>query len=141
MGFNHRELDLGDFHNICEDQGILVQYSHVCHGFYFNCLEKDVVVLPHSLTGHELAYTAFHELGHYFSGHQVGFCGLVDSKEEREADAVATVALMPLSRLQEGGVIDTTRFAYELLQKRIKLFFQYGLGLMLLIEVIDKVVY
>lgn len=104
--FNEKRLTEDDFYQLCHERGITVKELDVAQSFYFYVLGQEFIVIDKKLTGLAREFDMFHELCHaYLSSRieqpKVAFHGLIDSKEEVEADAFACIALIPRSQIDD----------------------------------------
>lgn len=133
FGFNRQMLTEADFYRICERENVTVLEMNVSVSFYMTVKGKAFIVLNARLRGLKRAFTMFHELAHHFlhgARHveSAFYFGLLDTKQEFEADALATVALLPLDALQTFDFLEEhpNRYARKLYRDRQKLNFLYG---------------
>ena len=133
-GFNRRELTLKDFYEICESESITVLEMDVPTSFYFSIAGLSFIVLKKNQRILQKTFSAFHELSHHFlhggqSGENAFFFGLLENKAEFEADALATIALVPKHALLEYDFLENhpNRYAKNLFRNRQKLEFLYDL--------------
>lgn len=131
-GFNRRELTEKDFYEICEREGIIVLEMDVPTSFYFRAEGLSFIVIKKRQTGLRRLFSMFHELAHHFlhggqTAESAFFFGLLETKAEIEADALATVALVPHSSLANFDFLENhpVRFAKQLFRNRQKLEFLY----------------
>ena len=97
--------------------------------FYFSAFGESCITLPKRLSGLQLIFAMYHELGHHFHAGddpRVAWHGMIHDRDEIEADAVAAVALIPISRIGQIDFLDGSRFARKLYEDRMKLYFLYG---------------
>jgi Zn-dependent peptidase ImmA (M78 family) len=104
-GFNKRMLAYADFESICNAKGIITWQDKIpWEGWYFVRNHFDFIVIKSALSDFNKRFTAFHELGHYFShseGHLINHnYSSRQKKLEFLADIIAAVALMPTSILE-----------------------------------------
>jgi len=132
-GFNNKQLTEADFHRICETEGIRVVEMDVHTSFYLAAAGLRMIVIRRQLRGAAKLYAQFHELAHALLGHgrhgtAAFYHGLVSSHEEFEADALATIALVPRGALASNDFLDEmpTRFGKRLFRERQRLAFLYG---------------
>lgn len=128
LGWNQRILTLDDFHNTCEEEGILVHSSRLdWPGLYLHYRNRPVILLDESLRGHLRTLVAWHEYGHYL-WHVPGCYGLA-RRSEKEADLIAHVALIPafLLHLPDGEIAEMFGYGPALLRTRVEIFRRYGL--------------
>lgn len=132
-GFNRRELTEADFYRICEKEGVFVIEMNVAKSFHFSAGGVKFIVLNKKLKGLRRLFDMFHELAHYFlhggDDEYAFFHGLTDDKAEREADAVALMAMIPAGRIGCFEFLNDhpNRFAKKLWKDRQRLFFLYGI--------------
>lgn len=132
-GFNRRELSESDFYAVCEKEKITVLEMEVSCSFYMNVGGKAFIVLKKNLRGLKRTFTMFHELAHHFlhggrGVNQAFYFGLLDNKQEFEADRIALIALIPLSCLNSFDFLEDhpNRYAKKLYRERQRLYFLYG---------------
>ncbi|HEY0429016.1 MAG TPA: ImmA/IrrE family metallo-endopeptidase [Pyrinomonadaceae bacterium] len=133
-GFNSRVLTEQDFYAICEAEKIEVLEMNVSASFYMNVLGESIIVLNKRLKGLKRTFAMFHELAHHFlhggkNGTNAFFLGLLDSKNEMESDAIALIAILPVSALSNFDFLDEnprSRYAKKLYKDRQRLYFLYG---------------
>lgn len=133
-GLNVRELGERDFYNLCEREGITVlEFPHAVP-FYLKAEDGTVIVLREGDRGLRRLFAAFHELAHHFL--HVGdadvvraFDGPRDSREEREADAFAALAIVPRTKLWTGEWLheQDDPYAVHVWQVRYRVFRTYGI--------------
>lgn len=121
-----------DFFEICEIEGIEIIWSADKFAFYFTMLGEHFIVLPKRKRGLRLLFAMFHELGHYFahSGDEpeTAFLGDPHSRNELEADAVALIALVPYSEIDNAAKeLGETRYGDRLWRERKRIAFLYGI--------------
>lgn len=132
-GFNEKPQTEADFYRICEIEKIIILEKDVTTSFYMNVSGKSFIVLKKRLKGLRRLFAMFHELAHHFlhgSRHAASafYFGLLESKAEFEADALATIALVPRPMLRTFDFLDEhpNRYAKKLFRDRQKLYFLYG---------------
>lgn len=133
-GFNQRSLTESDALTFCEENEITVLESDVPTSFYFCCYGRHFIVLKKSLRGLKKLFSLYHEICH-FSRHsgceassQAFFYGLIESKNETEADAFATICLVPVTALDNWDFLEShprSRYAKKLFKDRQRLAFLY----------------
>lgn len=133
FGFNQRVLTERDFYDICEKENIIVVEREVYTSFYFTTDEYHFIVIKKSLKGMRKTFSMFHELSHHFlhGGRDTTnafYFGMLETKAEFEADALALIALIPLPSLKNFAFLEEhpNRYARKLYRDRIKLNFLYG---------------
>jgi Zn-dependent peptidase ImmA (M78 family) len=133
-GFDKRSLDLTDGELFCAMEDITILELEVKTSFYFSCFGKRFIVLKKGLRALKKVFQLFHDIAHYLwhggreASSQAFFYGLIEHKNEIEADAFATVALVPRTMLDNYDFLDLyprSRFARELLRERQRLAFLY----------------
>jgi Zn-dependent peptidase ImmA (M78 family) len=132
-GFNRKFLTEKDFYDICEKENITVLEIDVSTSFFMTVEGKSFIVLKSRLKGLPRVFTMFHELAHYFlhganRGTNAFYFGMLQSKAEFEADALATIALVPRFALNSYDFLEEhpNRYARKLFKNRQKLEFLYG---------------
>ena len=102
IGWNERPLTEADFHRLCRRFKITVdEYPMRVSGFYYCLLGGHYIAIDSKLPPRQKLFVMFHEFAHFLmhapdqnataSYHGVGR----QTRKEREADAVALVALIP----------------------------------------------
>jgi Zn-dependent peptidase ImmA (M78 family) len=134
-GFNKRPLTEADFYKICEAERIeVIERSDVSNIFYMTVLGEPSIVLGNSRKhrGIKRLFAMFHELAHHFLHpgddiEEVFFFGISDSKEEFEADSLATIALIPEKNIGKPEILEHSpkAFAKKIYDDRIRLKFIY----------------
>lgn len=131
-GIGHRALGETDFYRICEELDIEIWWSNKRFPLFFSVPDDDlrIIILPKRLSGLQMLFAAYHELGHCLNdvGAEpcIAFLGGND-RREREADAVALVALFPSPRIEDAEYPIFCRFSRKLWDDRQRLFFLYGI--------------
>jgi Zn-dependent peptidase ImmA (M78 family) len=99
---NKRPLTAEDFYRVCRRLKVKVHELPLrgIDGFYMVFRGKGHIYLDSRLRGVRWLMTAFHELGHALlhsppSITVAFFCNVLDTKEDREAEAFASIALVP----------------------------------------------
>lgn len=133
-GFGVKVLTETDFYAICEKEQIKILEMDAAASFYFCTQGHPVIVLDKKLKGLRKLFAAFHELAHHFLHggthfESAFFFGLMESKNEVEADALALVALIPLSQICDISFLEENpnRYALKLFKDRQRLYFLYGI--------------
>ncbi|MET0752587.1 MAG: ImmA/IrrE family metallo-endopeptidase, partial [Pyrinomonadaceae bacterium] len=97
----------------------------VSTSFYMSVLGEPTIVLNKRLKGLKRIFAMFHELSHHFlhggkDAANAFYFGLVESKAEVEADALALIALIPLLSLGSFDFLDEhpNRYAKKLWRER-----------------------
>ncbi len=130
--FNRRSLTEDDALEFCKQENITVIEADVPTSFYFVCKGRAFIVLKKSLKKLKKLFDLWHEISHHLhnssSQYEAYFFGLIESKNEIEADAFATVAIVPLTALDNYEFLDNhprSRFARNLFKERQRLAFLY----------------
>jgi Zn-dependent peptidase ImmA (M78 family) len=133
FGFNQRILTEDDFHKICDCERITVLEMDVSSSFYMSVAGQAFIVLSKKLKGLKKTFVEFHELAHHFlhgerNTTSAFYFNLLDSKNEFEADALALIALLPISSLSSFDFLEEhpNRYARKLYKDRQRLNFLYG---------------
>lgn len=133
FGFNEKFLTDKDFYDICEQENITVLEMDVTNSFYMSVKRKSFIILKKKLKGLQKSFAMFHELSHHFlhgtnEGTSAFYFGLLNTKDEFEADALATIALVPRFALSSYDFLEEhpNRYARQLFRNRQKLEFLYG---------------
>lgn len=132
-GFNQKALTERDFYRICEMEGVeVIEDPRVTNIFYMTFEGRPFIVLGNSTKhrGVKRLFAMFHELAHHFLHSQrhaanAFYFGLVESKQEFEADAFAAIALIPARDLGKPEILDEypRGFARKIYNDRIRLGF------------------
>lgn len=134
-GLNERRLVESDLDLLCERDRIRILPQHVETSFYMSVMDQHFIVIPKRLRGLKREFVIWHEIGHHLlhggrdAGTQAFWFGLNESKNETEANAFATVALIPRPALCSYDWLEENpgRFAQQLWRDRQRLFFLYNL--------------
>lgn len=123
-----------DFLRICDLENIEVIWSDSKFSFHCSTPLGSFITLPKRLKGIEMLFAAFHELGHHYlsagRSYSVDWLDMPHGRDEREADAVALVAIVPASRLHRlHEILDIApkRAARRIYDERRRLNFFYGI--------------
>lgn len=128
-----RPLTSVDFYRLCRREKIkVIEIPLSVPGFYVVCKGKAYIYLNNRLRGIAWLLAAFHELGHHFL-HAPPFATVAlfyqlkpDTKQEKEAQAFAIIALIPepLMRklLASGEYTEDEGLSAELLKERCDLY-------------------
>lgn len=134
--FNRARLNENDFYQLCEERGITVLEEDVSTSFYFWVHGKEFIVIDKKLKGLEREFACWHELSHAYLSARITqppvayFHGLVDSKEETQADAFACIALIPLPLIDDHSVLDEcSEVAKWIFERRRRIYELYHLCL------------
>jgi len=134
-GWNERELTEDDFFRLCDRFRIIANLEKMrIRGVYYRLLQRDFISISSRLSPLQRSFVMFHELGHFLMhapGRTAvasfsGFCP--ETREETEADAFASCALLPLTLLmsrpgEELADIYGSRF----FMKRLEVYERYGI--------------
>lgn len=123
--FNERPLTEEDFWLICETEKIKVfETTLIVNGFYFADENEAVIYLNSALRGIDWLENAFHELAHHFL-----HTPPQSRKQEREAQAIALMALIPSCELEKTvcNSEDLCERARSILHKRLEILSKHGL--------------
>ncbi len=134
-GFNERRLTENDLTGICEDDRIRILAEHVGTSFYLSVMGCRLIVIPERLRGIAREFALWHEIGHHLmhGGRQAGpdafFLGLLETRNEAEADAFAAVALVPRPALASYDWLEENPGpdALRIWQRRTRLLETYGI--------------
>ena len=131
--FNKRRLTEQDFFEICNQRKIVVEELDIPTSFYIYLLGKELIAIDRKLRGVVREFALFHELSHALlsaktNGPKALFMGMCDSREEDEADAFATIALIPLNKIEDTSFVDDCccGVARKIYEKRLHLYRTYG---------------
>lgn len=132
-GFNERFLTESDLLDICEQENITVLSCDVPTSFYLDVEGEYFIVLQKTLKGLPRDFALAHEISHHLlhcgaTTDRAFFLNLLDSKNEVEADALATIALCPRRALYSFDFLEEhpNAFARRVFKNRQKLDFLYG---------------
>ncbi len=136
IGWNERVLTESDFHRLCRRFRIRVEEMPLGPGgFYYRVLGRDYIAIDSRLTGPRKLAVQFHELAHFLlhtpeSGTTANFHRTgTRTRKEREADAFALCAIMPLSLLHArtpAELIDDG-LPPDLITDRLTIYGRYGI--------------
>lgn len=137
IGWNERPFTRRDFYRLCRRNKIkVVEMPLQVPGFLMVVRGKAYIQLNSRLRGLAWLEAALHELGHYYlhtpptSTVAYFFRLKPDSKEEHEADAFASVALLPEAKLRRMLKISAEEwepgFTKEMIEFRLKVLETYG---------------
>lgn len=136
IGWNECVLTEADFHRLCRRFRIRVDEMPLRPGgFYYRLRGRDFIAIDSKLSGIRKLTVQFHEFGHYLlhtpesgtsaSFHRVG----TRTRKEREADAFALCAVLPLALIQTrtpAELIDEG-FPADLVADRLAIHDRYGI--------------
>lgn len=133
-GLNERRLTDSDLDAICERDRITVLAEDVATAFYLSVMDRHLIVIPKRLRGLKREFAIWHEIGHHLlhggrdAGTQAFWYGLLETRNEAEANAFATIALIPRPALDSYDWLEEnpSRFAQQLWRDRQRLLFLYG---------------
>jgi Zn-dependent peptidase ImmA (M78 family) len=103
-GYNERPLTYADFEDLCQRDGIITfEHKMPARGWYFMMDEQPFIVINRSIFPGHKTFVGFHEYFHhkYHPGgyHYYNAIG-VNNKIERQASAIAAVAIIPTKHLE-----------------------------------------
>ncbi len=122
-----------DFFTICERRKVEVIWTPTKFNFHASCPLGSFITISRRLTGLELLFVMFHELGHELISpgrpYSVSWCNMPNEieRDEREADAIALTAIVPRTHLHLLNEITETsgRFGRKFRSERERLNFIY----------------
>lgn len=123
---NERALTPADFYNIANAKSIDVcEMKLKKRGYHAFAGGEDFVFIKKTLRGLKWLETAFHELFHAATSCPVDY---LHERQQREATALALIALIPLAQLADYAFLEEnpTRHAFWLFKERQKVYFLYG---------------
>lgn len=133
-GFNRHAMTEANFYRICEQEGIEVIECFQSNTFYMVIEGKPFIVIGTRKRGLKKLYAMFHELAHHFlhAGrllNEAFFYGQIENKQEFEADAFATIALIPINKVDDYDFLEEhpNKFARRIFNDRKKIKFLYGI--------------
>lgn len=133
-GFNQRPLSEADFYRICEEEYIEIIERFQSNTFYMVIEGKPFIVIGTRKRGLKRLYAMFHELAHHFlhAGrllNEAFFYGQIENKQEFEADAFATIALIPYYKIGDFDFLEEhpNKFARRIFNDRKKIEFLFGI--------------
>lgn len=134
FGWNERPLSEVDFYSICRHFNVSVTEMPLSTGgFYYRVLGRDFIAIDSRLRGTKRLVVLFHELAHFLfhtpeSGATANFHSVGrPTRVEREADAFAICALIPISMIERSSLVEDENFAPELIAERLNLYEKYGI--------------
>jgi len=103
-GYNKRPLTYRDFEDLCHREGIVAfEHRMPARGWYFTMYDHPFIVINRKLLSGHKTFVGFHEYFHhrfhpggYHHYHTIG----VNDKIERQASALAAVAIIPTEHLR-----------------------------------------
>lgn len=133
-GWNERPMTEEDFFELCDRFGVNVEIEKLrIRGVYYRVLGKDHISISDKLNLPQRLQVMFHEFGHFLMhtpGRETvanfsGFC--VESREEKEADAFAYCAILPLKMLKTRDCMELAdMYGMRFFMKRLAIFERYG---------------
>jgi len=136
IGWNEKQLTEVDFYRLCRRYNIEVREIPMSvAGFYFRVMGRNVIAIDSKLAGPAKLAVMFHELGHFLfhtpeTGPAANFHGLgLDTRQEREADAFALCALIPISWIQNRHPQELIHegLSPEMIAARFEVLARYGI--------------
>jgi Zn-dependent peptidase ImmA (M78 family) len=128
-GWNKRTFTDEDFHYFCQINGVIVfEGTRGFPGEYFIRRDLPIILIHPKLTGLIKTWVAFHELAHHWLHVPSAFGYSLKTKEDIQADAIATPMLIPKRLLREPGLFALWEQGYppSLLERRKLIFERYG---------------
>lgn len=128
-GWNKRAFTEEDFYYFCKINGVIVfEGSRGFPGEYFIRRDIPIILIHPKLKGMVKTWVAFHELAHHWLHVPSAFGYALKTKEDIQADAIATPMLIPMSLLKEPGLFSLWEQGYpsSLLERRKLIFERYG---------------
>lgn len=137
FGWNEQPLTEADFFRLCKKHKINVSFLPLnVRGYYSTSKGKHYIAIKEGMNSFQTLLVMFHELGHYFM-HTPGGLGdakfsgkTKNSREEKEADAFAYCALLPLlmlKRLDPQELVEIEGFPARFLMRRLEIYERYGI--------------
>lgn len=124
--FNEKPLTENDFWQICEREQIqVVETNLVVNGFYYEGQKRKIICLNKALQGLAWLESAFHELAHYFL-----HAPPPHDRQEREARAIALIAILPRTDLEKtgtDGLDEYSEYAGRIVAERFEVLEKHGL--------------
>ncbi len=137
FGWNSKMLTEIDFYKLCKKYKISVAVMPLKRrGYYSKTKGKHHIAIKSGMPDFQTLFVMFHELGHYIMHSPGGaqsarFSGVpADTREEKEADAFAYCALLPLSLLTTRSPEELTEldgYTNQFLIRRLKIYERYGI--------------
>lgn len=134
-GWNDVQMDEAAFHRLCRKHKIKVKVMPLTvHGFY-NCTKgKHYIAVDKRLNEFQASFVMFHEFAHFLmhspsTDATESFCGSsIYTRDEREADAFACCALLPLELLRTREPEELAdMFGTTFFMKRLEVYERYGI--------------
>lgn len=133
-GLNERRLTERDLEMICERDRVTIVPQDVTTSFYMSVLDRHFIVIPKRLRGLKREFVIWHEISHHLlhggrdAGTQAFWFGLLETRNEAEANAFATIALCPRPALDSYDWLEENpgRYAKHIWNERQRLLFLYG---------------
>lgn len=137
FGWNERPLTEADFLRIKRRLKFAFRRMPLKRrGYYSRTRGRDTIVISERLRGFQELFVMFHELGHVLMhaparGEAVHFSGKCEgSREEKEADAFAYCALLPLlllSSVPPDELVNDLGYPPAFVMKRTRIYERYGI--------------
>lgn len=131
FGVGQKAFTEDDFFRLCEAENVSIIWSPEKFSFYFNVLDRGFIVLPKRKKGLKLLFSMLHEWAHHklHGGSEpvALWEGMLHTKNEAEADAIALVALIPKDKMSDMAFLDGSRFGAHLWNERMRLYFLYDI--------------
>jgi Zn-dependent peptidase ImmA (M78 family) len=127
-GWNNKEFTEEDFWHFVKLERVAVWTAEMGEaGRYFIYRDHPIIGLHPSVVGITLLWVMYHELAHHWLHVPCAFGYSSDSKEDLQADAIATPMLIPKRLLKEPGLFSLWEQGYPpaLLERRKQIFERY----------------
>jgi Zn-dependent peptidase ImmA (M78 family) len=127
-GWNKRAFTYEDFVYFClADKVVVFEGTRGFPGEYFIRRGRPIILLHPKLQGYIKTWVAFHELAHHWMHVPSTFGYALETKEDLQADAIATPMLIPFAWLKQPGLFELWEQGYppSLLERRKKIYEQY----------------
>ena len=127
LGWNRRQFTEIEFFDFANQSGVAVWINRIdVPGRYFYYRGRPIIALHSDLEGYTKLWVYLHELAHHWlhvprdDFFYSEFSYLMETKEDLEADAIATPMVIPKGWLKEPGLFDLWEQGYpaSLLERR-----------------------
>lgn len=120
--WNERQFNLEDFDYFCKLAEVEVIEKHTGYlGYYDIVCGVPVIILSPSLQGNFKLWVAFHELAHcWLHAPGAGFL-YGTNKTEKQADIIASCAVIPRTMLEDLDILMTEDFPASLIELRFEI--------------------
>ncbi|QQS33515.1 MAG: ImmA/IrrE family metallo-endopeptidase [Acidobacteriota bacterium] len=134
-GWNERPLDENAFNRLAKKLKIHVRYMPLTVNGFYTCRKgRHYIVINQKLSPRLAEFVMFHELGHYLmhspSNDAIdNYCGsATHSRDEKEADAFAYCALLPLGLFAMRSVEELADiYGSGFVMRRLEVYERYGI--------------